>query len=111
MQFDSVMFSVGITNLTSYKNTGKFTCETEGLYLISASVMSSTSDASYYIVINGGFLSITTIGHHDKDHRAFTGTVTITKELDLNDEVWLYTQGTWFMYGTSWSKLTIIKIK
>lgn len=38
MKFDDVRFSEGIKNLGAYKNTGKFTCENEGLYLISASI-------------------------------------------------------------------------
>ncbi|VDI10351.1 Hypothetical predicted protein [Mytilus galloprovincialis] len=54
MKFDDVKFSMGITNLGAYKNTGRFTCEHEGLYLISASVLSYISGASYKI--NGNFI-------------------------------------------------------
>lgn len=38
MKFDDVKFIVGIKNLAAYKNTGKFTCEQEGLNIISVSV-------------------------------------------------------------------------
>ncbi|XP_063448446.1 uncharacterized protein LOC134727979 [Mytilus trossulus] len=110
MKFDNVMFSVGITNLSSYKNTGKFTCEREGLYLISASVMSYTSGAQYYISLNGNIISYTRIGDHIGNNY-FTGAVTITRELNPNDQVWLYASGTIYLVGDLYSKLTIIKIK
>lgn len=110
MKFDDVRYSVGITNLSSYKTTGKFTCGHEGLYLISASVMSHTSNAHFYIYLNGHFISDTYIGQHNGSH-IHTGAVTITRELNQNDQVWLYAAETWVFYGGFSSKLTIIKIK
>lgn len=44
IQFNSIRSSYGISNLASLKSTGIFTCEIQGLYLISAVIMSSTSD-------------------------------------------------------------------
>lgn len=110
MKFNDVKFSVGITNLALYKSTGKFTCEHEGLYLISASVMSYTSAAYYYIYLNGSKISETNIGQHS-DNYSHTGAVTITWKLNLNDQVWLYAARSWYLYSGTSSKLTIIKIK
>ncbi|CAG2246176.1 unnamed protein product [Mytilus edulis] len=110
MKFDDVKFSVGITNLATYKSTGKFTCEQEGLYMISASVMSYTSEAYYYISLNGNYISITYIGNHSGNND-YTGAVTIARKLNPNDKVWLYAPGSWYIYGSLYSKLTIIKIK
>ncbi|VDI69475.1 Hypothetical predicted protein [Mytilus galloprovincialis] len=109
MKFDDVKYSVGITNLSSFKTTGKFTCEHEGLYLISASVTSYTSGAQYYIRLNGNDISYTYIGQHSGGY-AFTGAVTVTRKLNPNDQVWLYAAGSWYLYSGIPSKLTIIKI-
>ncbi|OPL32816.1 hypothetical protein AM593_04754, partial [Mytilus galloprovincialis] len=93
MKFDDVKYSVGITNLS----TGKFTCKHEGLYLISASVKSSTNNAVYFIRLNGNDISLTHIGLHKEQH-AHTGAVTVTRMLKRNDQVWLYAAGSWYLY-------------
>ncbi|CAG2190465.1 unnamed protein product [Mytilus edulis] len=98
MKFDDVKYSVSITNLSSYKTTGKFTCEHEGLYLISSSVMSHTSLANYYIILNGNDISQTYIGRHSGS-KEFTGAVSLTRKLNQNDQVWLYASGSWYLYG------------
>ncbi|VDI14147.1 Hypothetical predicted protein [Mytilus galloprovincialis] len=112
MKFDDVKFSVGVTNLATYKSTGKFTCEQEGLYIISASVMSYTNGAYYYISLNGNYISDTYISPQSISHSDIhTGAVTVTRKLNRNDQVWLYAPGSWYIYGSLHSKLTIIKIK
>ncbi|CAG2237429.1 unnamed protein product [Mytilus edulis] len=108
MKFDDVKFSVGVTNLATYKSTGKFTCEQEGLYIISASVMTKTSGAHYYIRLNGIYISDTYISGQSFVH---TGTATVTRKLKPNDQVWLYAYGSWYLYSGLYSKFTIIKIK
>ncbi|VDH98350.1 Hypothetical predicted protein [Mytilus galloprovincialis] len=110
MKFDDVKFNVGITNLLSYKTTGKFTCEHVGLYLISASVTSYTSDSRFYISLNGKFISLTSIGSHS-GYFEHTGAVTINQKLNLNDQVWLHAFGSWYLIHGLVSKLAIIKIK
>lgn len=111
MKFDDVhYYSVGITNLSAYKSTGKCTCEHEGMYLISASVMSYTSGARYYIILNGSTISDTYISQNSNTF-AHTGAVTVTRELNPNVQVWMYAAGSWYLYADLWSKLTIIKIK
>lgn len=110
MKFDDVKYSIGITNVSAYKNTGKFVCELEGIYIISASVMSYTNGAEYYIYLNGNTISDTYIGNHSGkfDH---TGAVTFVRKLNPNDKVWLVASGSWHFYGGWYSKFTIIKIK
>lgn len=110
MIFDDVKYSIGIPNVSAYKNTGKFICELEGLYIVSASVMSYTSTAQYYIKLNGNLISETNIGHHSGiDY--FTGAVTVTRKLNPADQVWLEAYGSWNFHGGLYSKFTIIKIK
>lgn len=110
MMFNDVKYSVGITNLTAYRTTGKFTCEHEGLYLISASVASYTSGAIYYISLNGNYISETFISENSNND-VHTGAVTITWKLNPNDQLWLFTAGSWYLYDDLRSKLTIIKIR
>ncbi|VDI63085.1 Hypothetical predicted protein [Mytilus galloprovincialis] len=108
IKFNYVTFSVGITNLATYKSTGKFSCEQEGLYIISASVMSQTSSAYYCIYLNGNDISCTYIADHSgNDHH--TAAVTVTRKLNLNDQVWLHTDGGWYLDGGDFSSFTIIK--
>lgn len=90
--------------------TGKFTCEREGLYIISASVMSHTSGAEYFIRRNGLSITGTYIGDHSST-KVHTGAVTVTQKLNPNDQVWLYAYGSWVLYNDVYSTLTIIKIK
>lgn len=110
LKFHDVKFSVCITNISDYKTTGKFTCEHEGLYLISASVKSISNGARYDITLNGTDISTTSIGQHD-GYNSFTGAVTITRMLNPNDQIWLYAHGSWLVSDGLYSKLTIIKIK
>ncbi|CAG2246178.1 unnamed protein product [Mytilus edulis] len=98
MKFNDVKFSVGVTNLATYKSTGKFTCEQEGLYILSASVMSHTSNAYYHISLNGNYISETYIGQHSSSY-AQTGAVTVIHNLNQNDQVWLIPSGSWYLYG------------
>lgn len=110
MKFDDVKYSIGISNVSAYENTGKFICELEGLYIIAASVMSQTVGASYYIRLNKQFISNTYIGDHSGNHY-FTGAVTVTRKLNPADQVWLQAYGSWNFHGGLYSKFTIIKIK
>lgn len=110
MKFDNVKYSVGVTNLAAYKTTGKFLCEKEGLYIISASVMSYTDEATYYIYLNGNNISVTGIADHTGSY-FFTGAVTIIQKLRPSDQVWLYAHRSWYLYADLYSKVIIIKIK
>ncbi|VDH98356.1 Hypothetical predicted protein [Mytilus galloprovincialis] len=110
MKFGDVKLSVGITNLSAYKTTGKFTCEHEGLYILSASVMSYTDNARYFIYLNGNTISETYISQN-RNNEVYTGAATVTLEINPNDKVWLYADGSWYLSGGLLSRLTIIKIK
>lgn len=112
---DEVQYSVGITNLTAFRATGRFTCEHEGLYIITASLMSFTPSARYYVSLNGKDISQHAIDHSNSDDdEDQIGAVTLTRQLHPNDQVWL--QGIMgfqfaYFYGGDASTFTIIKIK
>lgn len=109
LTFDDVNFSVGITNLLTFKGTGKFVCEQSGLYMISVSILSQTNGANFYIYRNGNQISTTHIAQPGKNFW-HTGTVTIAWQLELRDSVWVQTDGI-KIHGGSYSKFTIIKVK
>ncbi|XP_071181361.1 uncharacterized protein [Mytilus edulis] len=112
IKFDDVAFSAGIKNLTTYKSSGKFICEKEGLYLISVSIRSLSNGAYFVIYQNSGLISYTEIGYNsDGGSMAHTGTVILALQVHLNDSVWVYFPGAYRIKGGRWSTLTIIKLR
>ncbi|XP_071124103.1 interaptin-like [Mytilus edulis] len=53
VQFSQVFFSVGISDLTLYRNSGKFKCEKHGLYTISVTITMYDNGGEFYIYVNG----------------------------------------------------------
>ncbi|VDI63419.1 Hypothetical predicted protein [Mytilus galloprovincialis] len=113
IKFDNVKFSIGINNLSTYKSTGKFICEKDGLYLISVSIFSFTNDASYQIYLNGKEISQTKIGYSASSSSRMddTGTVVLAQQLHPNDSVWVNYPSSFYIFGGTWSTLMIVKIK
>lgn len=113
LKFDDVSFCIGINNLASYKNTGKFICEKKGIYLISASIMSTSNYGFYYIYLNGRQITNTMTGYNSNSPTTVhqTGTVVVALQLHPNDTVWLYNTASYTMKGGLWSTLTIVKVK
>ncbi|XP_063396750.1 uncharacterized protein LOC134681185 isoform X2 [Mytilus trossulus] len=113
IKFDYVTFSVGINNLPTYKSTGKFVVEKEGLYMISVAIYSKTNDAYYCIYLNGNVISYTKIAHTSSppSSMSHTGTVVVVRQLRPNDSLWVYFPGNYYTEGGVWSTLTIVKIK
>ncbi|VDI62281.1 Hypothetical predicted protein [Mytilus galloprovincialis] len=113
IKFDNVQFSVGINDLSTYKSTGRFTCETGGIYLISASIVSNINGAYYYIYLNGNQISQTSIGFSSSPPSTMyhTGTIVLARQLRPNDSVWVYAGGNNYVQGGVLSTLTIVKVK
>lgn len=49
IQFDDVKFSVGIKNISTFKRSGNFVCEKEGVYLIAVTVSAKDSHANFCV--------------------------------------------------------------
>ncbi|XP_063448277.1 uncharacterized protein LOC134727815 [Mytilus trossulus] len=113
IKFDNVIFSVGINNLPSFKSTGKFVVEKEGLYTISVAIFSDTNGAQYKIYLNDNVISYTSIAYNSSPdtEMVHTGTVVVVRQLRPNDSLWVYFPGNYFVYGGFSSILTIVKIK
>ncbi|CAC5421371.1 unnamed protein product [Mytilus coruscus] len=109
LKFDSVPFSIGINNLSTFKSTGKFQCEKRGIYMISVSILSETNGAIFNIYLNGNQISATHIAEHGADHW-HTCTVVIARQLQISDSLWVQTSGIYIHSGL-FSCFTIIKVK
>lgn len=112
LKFDDVKFSVGINNLTTYKNTGKFVCERKELYMISSTIMSEANGAHYVMYLNGIKLSDTYIGYSSSPPSTMyhTGTAVLARQLLPNDSVWVQ-KSSYSVHGGFYSTLTIVKVK
>ncbi|VDI79909.1 Hypothetical predicted protein [Mytilus galloprovincialis] len=107
IRFNNVQLSVGITNISAFKSTGKFVCEKEGLYLVAVSVVSKDSYSSF-CVYHRGMVSCTEIGQHF-GVAGHSGTSVATLHLQVNDNVRVETSYT--IEASYWTQFTLIKIK
>ncbi|CAG2198137.1 unnamed protein product [Mytilus edulis] len=112
LKFSDVKLSVGLNNLSAYKNTGKFVCETKGLYMISPSIMADQTGAQFYIYLNGKVISETYIVYNSNNPSTmrYTGTVVLVQQLLPNDSLWVYNPG-YHLNGGIYTTFTIVKVK
>lgn len=91
MKFDNVILSVGYNNLPAYKSSGKFICERNGLYLISASIASGANNAQYYLYLNNDMIASTYIsGSTNYPSTTWnTGTIVLALQLRHSDSVYV----------------------
>jgi hypothetical protein len=107
--FKRVMVTNGISTsgVGKIKQTGTFTCETAGVYLISAFIMTNTNGAATGIYRNSnliavGFVSVN--GHYQ------TTTVVGLERLDVNDIISIKTYYNMYIYGYSQTCLSVLQI-
>jgi hypothetical protein len=93
--------------MTLLKQTGIFTCEQKGLYMLFSSMMTSASDAYFRWNVNSKTLSRTYIGGHPPHYWSGSGMVTI--ELDVSDTVSLKSERN-LVFIHPYSCYTLIKI-
>ncbi|XP_052076028.1 uncharacterized protein LOC127714106 [Mytilus californianus] len=105
LKFSDVKFSVGITNLSAYKSTGKFECEMSGIYLVSASIVGTTKGVDLNINLNGNIISYTRISEGNWQ----TGTAVLAVQLLNNDKLWVEV-GNMKLSGNKFAVFSIIKI-
>ena len=108
VKFPDVKSNYGIKNMTLFKQTGIFTCEQKGLYMLFSSMMASASDAHFRWNVNSKTLSGIYIGGHSTHYRSGSGMVTV--ELDVSDTVSLKSERDNVRIH-SYSCYTLIKIK
>ena len=103
-------YSTSINNLSGYKNTGKFACEKDGLYLVSTTVVLEMKGLEFSVCVNGNVY--TRSYKYQQDNWGHSSTTIITIELQTIDTVWVETGGTSFtVRGGLYSMFNIIKVK
>lgn len=108
LKFHDVSTSYNIHNLQDFQNTGKFKCEEEGLYLVSAWIWAYP--ASYFAILKNDNVIGRAHSYDSTSHNSatFVGVV----DLNVNDSVWVQIDAATNIYHpTRTSCLTIIKIK
>lgn len=107
IRFNNIQLSVGIANISAFKNTGKFFCEKEGLYLMAATVASN--EYSNFCINQGNTrVSCTEIGQHS-GNAWHSGTSVATLNLHVNDSISIVTSRS--IESAPWTQFTLIKIR
>lgn len=114
IKFPNILFSYGLLNLSTFKNTGIFTCEREGFYLLIGSVTAgSTSDAGFDFYKNNrqttGHIYIGESSTSTREYNSGTGSLLL--ELKIGDKVYIQTIQSDMNVYESLSLFTVIKIK
>jgi hypothetical protein len=102
-----VMNGISTTDVGKIKQTGTFTCETAGVYLISVFIMTNTNWAITEMyrnnnVIANGYFSLN--GHYQ------TTTVVVLQRLDVNDIISIRAVGNMYIYGGFNGCLSVVQI-
>jgi len=106
IKLTDVKIADGIHNTDSIRNTGIFTCEKPGLYLISVFIQTNAKHSRYYVRKNNneiadGYSSIT-------DYYETTS-VTVIEHLTVHDTISV--TGELYVFSSHESCLTILQIK
>lgn len=114
LMFPNILFSNGLLNLSTFKNSGIFTCERDGFYLLIGSVTAgSTGDAGFSIYKNShkrtGDIYIGESSTSTSEYNSGTGSLLL--ELKINDTVYIKTTQSALNIYESLSSFTVIKIK
>ena len=108
--FPSKQAANGISGLSTFLSSGTFTCETSGLYLISATIDSYTQSSYFYIYKNSSYIIKTFIGTWYTGNYYTPATGVATVELSVGDTVTIRA-GTSMYINSAYSCVTILKLK
>ncbi|CAG2245680.1 unnamed protein product [Mytilus edulis] len=108
VKFNSVKTSIGLSDMSSFKSSGKFKCEIEGLYSVSVLLNAYNTDVSYKIYLNGNEYSSV----YEFVNKVFYqgGAITVILNLHQTDILWVQLSGHMYVIGV-YSYITIVMIK
>lgn len=109
--FTGIRTSNGLnsTRLADIGNKGYFTCDKDGLYMISVSIITHTTSGRVYMYKNGSVLNrIYLHNAHDSDVK--TTTFNSLERLSKGDTIILKASTTLYVYGSSYSVLSVLQI-
>lgn len=107
--FKSVKVTNGISTsgVGKIKQTGTFTCETAGLYLISAFIMTDTNGADTVIYRNNNLVAS---GYFSLNGSYQTTTMVFLQRLDVNDVISIKAGNSMHIYGYPHTCLSVVQI-
>ncbi|CAG2211180.1 C1QG [Mytilus edulis] len=108
IKFDNVRTSIEIKNLSTFKSTGKFSCEVEGLYHISVYIVSYTARSEYSIYKNNNKLTTT---YSDTAGHIQTSAGAVVMKMNVGDTIFVIPDFNMHVYADHWSCITTAMIK
>lgn len=109
VKFDAIQLQYGVNNANRFRSDGNFIAEMEGLYIVSAWIMSTTGGAEFGIYHNGRLITRSYVSDQSSYWLSASGTATI--ELQTKDTVWIGTLLSMQIYSSDRSCITIVKVK
>ncbi|CAG2246737.1 unnamed protein product [Mytilus edulis] len=85
IKFPTIKTQIGITNISEFQMTGKFTCPSDGLYLITVGILSESDPSNIYVYKNDHEVHYFYFAN-DLTHWNL-GTAVVALELQVNDTV------------------------
>ncbi|CAC5421155.1 unnamed protein product [Mytilus coruscus] len=109
LKFPDIKTSFGLSGLPTFSSSGKFTCEKNGLYLVSFTVMSCSNGDSAYDLYKNNILLMPY--YVTQDDVCGSGSGTIFIRLNANDILYLKTSRSDMKVYDRWSSFSILKMK
>ena len=109
LQFGNIITQVGINNIESFKSTGKFTCETPGLYFVSANLWADCNSCGFYLRKNGVIISYGATTYFRSGDGVSGSGINAVVEAQKNDQFYFDPNGS--SIRKTWSCITIMKMK
>ncbi|VDI54160.1 Hypothetical predicted protein [Mytilus galloprovincialis] len=108
LKFPDIKTSIGVSDLSLFKSTGKFTCQVPGYYYIAVTIMSLHSNLKIEIMRNSTAIHWQYVTTYYKDRSYWrSGAAVVALKLKYNDNVWIKQVSPKYIYQ---SCLTIFKI-
>ncbi|CAG2231889.1 unnamed protein product [Mytilus edulis] len=105
VRFSTVNFYIGINDIDTFKSSGKFVCESPGLYYISAHIYTNTKNGFFHVKKNSMTIA-SSVSHSTSTHS--TNPISAVIELQLKDTLYVSDLGLTII--ATYSCLSIMKI-
>ncbi|VDI64757.1 Hypothetical predicted protein [Mytilus galloprovincialis] len=90
LKFPDIKTSIRVSNLSSFKSTGKFTCQVPGYYYIAVTLMSADANTKIEIMKNSAAIHWQFMTGYTKEQTHWEpGATVVALELKSNDNVWI----------------------
>ncbi|CAG2192683.1 unnamed protein product [Mytilus edulis] len=113
LKFPDIKTSIGVSDLSSFKSTGKFTCQVPGYYYIAVTLSSADASTGIKIMRNSTAIHWQYMTGYTKEQSYWTpGAAAVSLELKSNDIVWikLVSQKLFISHVLPYSKSTNITL-